>query len=60
MISCPKCGSCFISGPRYEKGVFQERLVYRCTRCGYEHEESCMDAKKDEKPPLTFDRSRLP
>lgn len=36
MITCPKCGSGRISGPRYGKdGIGRERLYYKCSKCGY-------------------------
>jgi hypothetical protein len=50
MISCPKCQSYKISGPRYRSvgfGRYSESLVYTCGTCGYEESRPCADAKDD-------------
>lgn len=46
MISCPKCGSGNIVGPKYEHGKFSELLRYVCGRCGYQTTTATKDAKK--------------
>lgn len=54
MISCPKCRSIRINGPKYRKSGFgREALLYTCMQCGYEDEEACADAdmKSSGRPP---------
>jgi DNA-directed RNA polymerase subunit RPC12/RpoP len=49
MNRCPKCGSFEISGPKYRKVQWgstvmeDERLWYRCLRCGYEESRPTLD-----------------
>jgi hypothetical protein len=58
VISCPKCDSMFIRGPRYCDGrhlgcglndcsvptILQEHLMYRCDRCGYAESSPTRDS----------------
>ena len=56
MMSCPKCGSSDISGPKYESaavswiastvGNMGEWLRYTCKRCGYSKTSPTRDAEK--------------
>ena len=54
MRVCPKCGSVYISGPKYE-GAYEcatnksgeERLRYTCERCGYSMTTPTNDAAKE-------------
>lgn len=54
MTKCPKCGSIYISEPKYE-GAYQcgtnksgeDRLRYTCERCGYSMTTQTDDAKKE-------------
>src|SRR5712664_4123656 len=47
MLSCPKCRSYHISGPSYEpaRTYGGERLVSRCSNCGYSQSTPCADAE---------------
>lgn len=53
MITCPKCQSIRIAGPRYVKLTFgYEALRYTCNQCGYEQDEKTADAKDKTFEPL--------
>ena len=49
MTTCPKCGSCNISGPTYQRarGYAPDGLRYACVACGYSRVKPCNDARKE-------------
>lgn len=49
MIRCPKCGSCRIVGPIYERNAYGvERLRYTCGDCTYSTTTPTLDQLKPE------------
>lgn len=40
--TCPKCALGTLAGPTYQR--VPERLIYRCTVCGYREERATADA----------------
>lgn len=46
MVSCPKCGSYSISGPRYIKTKGRGLLRWTCNRCGYTQDSKTKDARE--------------
>lgn len=43
---CPKCGEYSMSGPRYMRNAFGERLRYDCGTCGFHKTTPTADADK--------------
>ena len=45
-MTCKKCGSWRMSGPRYHKaiGLVEEALVYRCDLCGAEERKPVIES----------------
>lgn len=49
MMSCPKCGSNEIRGPRYVHGIGErEALEYWCGRCGYVEKRPTLDQRRQD------------
>lgn len=45
MTDCPKCPTGRMTGPAHRNDPLRgERLIYRCSTCGYEAATPCKDA----------------
>lgn len=48
-MKCPKCAIGSMTGPIYSEingGYYSERLIYRCSKCGYSKSEPTADSKE--------------